>query len=154
MQEPFRWIADVAVMDAFESGVLDLPDFYFTGDEYLFRFEPEAKQRFIDLIRARFNTGVTYKGRTMKWDTIIEEKATELGRVLGNRSSTVNFVEPSPQFLRHDDRELKERILALTQSEAKELEIGKSTLHYLRRKAINKRVFRVNCTTNQKLGCF
>ncbi len=34
IQEPFRWIVDVAVMDAFESGVLDLPDFYFTGDDY------------------------------------------------------------------------------------------------------------------------
>ncbi len=43
MQEPFRWIADVAVMEAFESGVLDLPDFYFTGDDYRYRFEPEAK---------------------------------------------------------------------------------------------------------------
>jgi hypothetical protein len=28
LQEPFRWIGDVALMDAFESGVLDLPDFY------------------------------------------------------------------------------------------------------------------------------
>ena len=37
--ESFRWIADVAVMDAFESGVLDLPDFYFTGDDYRYRFE-------------------------------------------------------------------------------------------------------------------
>ena len=27
LQEPFRWIADVAVMGAFESGVLDLPGF-------------------------------------------------------------------------------------------------------------------------------
>lgn len=44
-QEPFRWIADVAVMEAFEGGVLDLPDFYFTGDDYRYRFEPEAKVR-------------------------------------------------------------------------------------------------------------
>jgi len=40
LQEPFRWIADVTVMEAFESGVLDLPDFHFTGDDYKYRFEP------------------------------------------------------------------------------------------------------------------
>jgi hypothetical protein len=43
-------------MEAFESGVLDLPDFYFTGDQG-FRFEPEAKRRFLNLLRERFNTG-------------------------------------------------------------------------------------------------
>jgi len=32
LQEPFRWIADVTVMEAFESRMLDLPDFYFKGD--------------------------------------------------------------------------------------------------------------------------
>ena len=153
LQEPFRWIADVAVMEAFESGALDLPDFYFTGDDYRYRFEPEARQRLIDLIRERFNTAVRYKGRALKWDTIIEQKATELGKVLGSRSSTIDFVEPSPQLRRHDERELRARILSFTQSEARNLRIGKSTLHYLRRKAINKRAFRVYSTTNQKLSC-
>ena len=62
LQEPFRWIADVAVMDAFESGVLDLPDFYFTGDDYRYRFGPEAKQRFLDLLRERFNSASGTRG--------------------------------------------------------------------------------------------
>jgi hypothetical protein len=35
--------------------VLDLPDFYFTGDDYRYRSGPEAKQRFLDLLRERFN---------------------------------------------------------------------------------------------------
>jgi CRISPR-associated protein Cas1 len=78
-QEPFRWIADVAVIDAFESEVLDLPDFYFTGDDYRYRFDPEAKQRVLDLLRDRFNSGVTYKGRVFKWDSVIELKGHELG---------------------------------------------------------------------------
>jgi len=82
LQEPFRWIADVAVMEAFESGVLDLPDFHFTGDDYRYRFETEAKRRFLDLLRERFNLGVRYNGRTLKWDTVIEQKTVELCRYL------------------------------------------------------------------------
>jgi CRISPR-associated protein Cas1 len=89
LQEPFRWIADVAVMDAFEGGVLDLPDFYFTGDDYRYRFDPEAKQRFLDLLRERFNSGVKYNSRALKWDTIIEQKTSELGRLLTGRASLV-----------------------------------------------------------------
>ena len=98
LQEPFRWIADVTVMDAFESGVLDLPDFYFTGDDYRYRFEIEAKRRFLDLFRERFNLGVKYNCRTLRWDTVIEQKALELGRYLLDRTSRVDFSEPSPLF--------------------------------------------------------
>jgi len=134
LQEPFRWIADVTVMDAFESGALDLPDFYFTGDDYRYRFEPEAKQRFLDLLRERFNSGARYKGRVLKWDTVIEQKAVEFGRFLVGRIGRLDFSEPSPTMRRTDDVDLRRRILSLSQSEAKGLGIGKSTLHYLRKR--------------------
>jgi hypothetical protein len=130
-------------MDAFESGVLDLPDFYFTGDDYRYRFEPEAKKRFLDLLRERFNSGVGYKGRVLKWDTLIEQKATELGRYLVRRSSRLDFSEPSPAVQRTDDRMLRERISSLSQAQARALGIGKSTLHYLRKNAASDHSFGV-----------
>ncbi len=64
----------MTVMEASESGVLDLPDFYFTGDDYRYRFEILAKRRFLDLLRERFSAGVKYDGRMLKWDTVIEQK--------------------------------------------------------------------------------
>jgi hypothetical protein len=135
LQEPFRWIADVKAMEAFESRVLDLPDFYFTGDDYRYRFEPEAKQRFLEHLRERFNSGVKYHGRALKWDTVIEQKTVELGRYLTNRSVTLDLSEPSPDLRRTDDNHVRGRILTLSQSEARELGIGKSTLHNLRSRA-------------------
>jgi hypothetical protein len=129
-------------MEAFESGVLDLPDFYFTGHDYRYRFEPEAKQRFLDLLRERFNCGISYRGRALKWDTVIEQKANELGRFLVGKS-TLDFAEPSPKLPRYDNHELRERILTLTQSEAMELGIRKSTLHYLRKNATASKPLRV-----------
>ena len=153
LQEPFRWIADVAVMEAFESGVLDLPDFYFTGDDYRYRFEPEAKQRFLDLLRERFNSGVRYNGRALKWDTVIEQKAVEFGRFLAGRIGRLDFSEPSPTLRRTDDADLRRRILSLSQSEAKGLGIGKSTLHYLRNNAKDRRSFRIYERVRRKLVC-
>jgi CRISPR-associated protein Cas1 len=101
LQEPFRWITDVAVMEAFESRVLDLPDFYFTADDYRYRFEPEAKQRFLESLRERFNSGVRYNGRALKWDTVIEQKAVEFGRFLAGRIGRLGFSEPSPTLRRN-----------------------------------------------------
>jgi CRISPR-associated protein Cas1 len=152
LQEPFRWIADVAVVEAFEAGVLDLPDFYFTGDDYRYRFDPEAKQRFLDLLRERFDSGVVYGKRALKWDTVIEQKTVELGRYLVGRTGRLDFSEPSPTLKRTDGVELRRRILSLTNSEARKLRIGKSTLHYLRKNVENERSFKIYRRVAQRLG--
>jgi CRISPR-associated protein Cas1 len=152
LQEPFRWLADVTVMDAFESGVLDLPEFYFTGDEYRYRFVPEAKQRFLDLLRERFNSSIEYKGRALKWDTVIEHKTVELGRYLIGRSSSVDFSEPSPELPRTDSQELRRRILILSHLDAERRAIGKSTLHYLKKRARKMRELRIYAPVLERLG--
>ena len=135
--ESFRWMADVAVMEAFESRVLDLPDFYFTADDYRYCFEIEAKRRFLDLLRERFNTSNEYKGRNLKWDTVIEQKAVELGRYLVNRSAELDLSRPSPRLRRMDTLALRNRIFSLSQSEAYGSGIGR--LHYTSAKQRGKR---------------
>ena len=41
----------ITLVEAFESGVLDLHDFYFAGNDYRYRFDVDAKQLFINLFR-------------------------------------------------------------------------------------------------------
>jgi len=122
-------------MEAFESEVLDLPDFCFTGDDYRYPFDIEAMRRFIGFLREQFNSGANYESRVLKWGTVIEQKVTELRRFLIRKSSSLDFTEPSPKLLGYDARKLRRRILSLTQFEARALGIGKSTLHYLRNRA-------------------
>lgn len=151
LQEPFRWLVDLSVIQAFESETLELHNFYFTGDDYRYHFEPEAKQRFIDHVRARFNAGVSYRSRSMNWDTVIEQKTEELARFLTGRSPDVDFTEPTPAF-DNNERELRTRILALTSAEANRLGIGKSTLHYLRHNARECRAFKMRQKTYERLS--
>ncbi len=135
MQEPFRWLSDISVIEAFESEALKLSDFYFTGDDYRYRFEPDARHRFIEVLREKFNSGASYKDRNMKWDTLIQEKTSELGRYLSSRSRVLDFSDPPFALAMADYRATREKILRLTQSEARKRGIGKSTLHYLRKRA-------------------
>jgi CRISPR-associated protein Cas1 len=151
LQEPFRWLADVTVMDAFESRVLDLPDFYFAGDDYRYRFEPEAKHRFLDLLRERFNSPVVHKGRGLKWDTVIEQKTAEFGQYLVRRNGTLDFSEPSPRLDSVGNRELREAILRMSAAEARRRGIGRNTLHYLRRRIMTGRVLRTYGKVSRRL---
>jgi len=95
LQEPFRWLCDVAVIEAFESGIVDMKDFYFLGDDYQYHIEGDSKRKFLELLKDRFNAGVRYKGKTWKWDTIILNKAQELARFLLRKSETIDFAEPA-----------------------------------------------------------
>ena len=99
LQEPFRWLCDVTVIEAFESRVLDLKDFYFMGDDYRYHIEIEAKRRFLDLLKNRFNAGAKYNGKMWKWDTIMLKKTQELACFLLAKSYSVHFLEPIPRML-------------------------------------------------------
>jgi len=152
LQEPYRWIGDVTALEAFESGTLDMKDFYFTGDDYRYRIELEAKRRFLELLKDRFNSGVKYKGKTWKWDTLVLDKTRELARFLLGKSGSVDFVEPAPTLKRSDGRELRKRVLALSAREARKLGIRKSTLHYLRENAASYLSFDIYRNVREKLA--
>lgn len=144
-------MVDVSVIQAFESGALQLSDFYFTGDDYRYRFVAQAKQGFIDLIRERFNAGATYKGRTLKWDTVIEQNASKLGKYLVEKASDLDFSQPTPTLERIDTHQARELILSLSLSQAEELGLGRSTLHQLQANAKSYSSFRMYGKVCQKL---
>jgi len=101
LMEPFRWLGDLATIQAFDSSALDLKDFYFTGDDYCYRIEVEAKRRFLELLKETFNSGVKHNGKTCKWDTVILSKAQELARFLSDKPRQIDFIEPSPSEKRY-----------------------------------------------------
>ncbi len=151
LMEPFRWLVDLAVVQAFQSKLLDWSSFYFTAKDYRYRFTLEAKKKFIQLLKEQFNKGVAYRGRQMRWDSVIQQKTVELSRFLVGKSSTLNFDEPSPTLNSFDNMKLRERINSLTSDQAKRLGIGKSTLHYLRRNVKAKESFRIYTKVRAKL---
>jgi len=152
LMEPFRWLGDLATMQAFESGVLDLKDFYFTGDDYSYKIEIETKRRFLQLLKDQFNSGVRYKGRDLKWDTVIARKTMELARYLAGKSKILDLSEPKPELDRMDSFELRRRILSLSMSEAHKLGISKSTLHYLRKRARDETPFAIYRKVTERIG--
>jgi hypothetical protein len=95
-------------MEAFESGVLDLPDFYCTGDDYRYRFEAKAKQRFLDLLRGQLTSGARYRGRWLKWNTVIEQKGGEVGPFQARKSSRADFAGSAPALKRRHARTEKQ----------------------------------------------
>lgn len=120
-----------------------MKDFYFLGDDYRYHIDFEAKHRFLELLKERFNSGVKYKGKHWKWDTVILKKTEELGRFLVGKTESLDFSELIPKITRSDSLEMRKRILELNYEKAQGLGISKSTFNYLHKNAKENKSFRV-----------
>jgi CRISPR-associated protein Cas1 len=143
LQEPYRWLIDLCVIQTFEEGALDLQAFEYAPHDYRFQIEDESRRRLVNSLKETFNTKVLYRGERLGWDSVISEKTNELARFLTGKTPTLDFTEPAPLLERTDSKSVRERILNLTQSEAEKIGLGKSELHYLRQKAQGLQGFRL-----------
>jgi CRISPR-associated protein Cas1 len=151
LEEPFRFLSDFCVIEAFESQAFRLSDFGFIPHGFRYMIQPNSKALLRERLIELFNSGVSYQGKTLKWDTVIGEKALELSRYLTGRASEIDFSEPVPSFERTDTDELRKSILRLTQKDASLAGIGKSELHYLREKARSPKPFNLYTKIKAKL---
>ena len=147
--EIFRWVVDTTIMESLENREFKKSDFYRT-DNYVLRLKPESVKRLLSRLREKFNSTVNYRGKAYRWDTIVFLKAQELAKHILD-GKPIDFSEPSPNLGRSDTQELRKRILSLSQSEAKKLGIGKSTLHYLRKHVTGEKSFDVYQKVARKL---
>lgn len=143
LQEPYRWLVDDVVLRMVLSRVFSWDDFYFTGDDYRLRIKPPLLDRYADLLREQFNSGVMYCGKRLPWDTLILRKCQELARYLLGKAARFDLKCPKPVLERSDTRALREKILSLSSSDSQKLRLGKSTVHYLRKRAKERKPFRV-----------
>jgi CRISPR-associated protein Cas1 len=142
-QEPFRWLADYTVLRMVLSRNVSWDDFYFSGGDYRLRMKPPLLDRYVELLREQFNSGMVYGGRRLMWDTVILRKCQELSRYLLGQTDTFDLKTPSPVLERSDTRKIREKILNLSGREARRLGLGKSTIHYLRKRAQERKPFRI-----------
>jgi CRISPR-associated protein Cas1 len=142
-QEPYRWLVDYVVLKMVLSRAFSWDDFYFTGGDYRLRIKPPLLDRYAELLREQFNSGVMYGGKRLTWDTLILRKCQELARYLLQKTARFDLSTPKPVLERSDTRVLREKILCLSSSDARAIRLGKSTVHYLRKRAKEERPFKV-----------
>jgi CRISPR-associated protein Cas1 len=150
LQEPYRWLVDSTVISCLENGQFGKSDFY-RMDNYVLRLRPEAARKFIDALRIKFNSPIRYKGRLYGSDTVIRLKAQELANYILSRRNELGFSEPRAHLQRTDSAAVRNTILSLTASEARNLGIRKNTLWYLQRRVCTDRSMSIYAKVKAKL---
>jgi len=118
-EEPYRWLVDYTVLRMILSDTFSWDDFRFAGGTYRLRIHPPLLDRYAELLRKQFNSGIVYEGKRVFWDTLIFRKCQELTRYLLGRRGSFDLASPRPVLQRSDTHVLREKILLLSRSEAR-----------------------------------
>ena len=150
LQEPFRWIVDVAVMSALEKEIFTKKDFIRT-ENYNIRIRPDGVKKLMAELMPQFSKTVKYNGYNREWGYIITEKAYELGQFIIGKRKSLDFSEPEPILERHDSDDMRKKILDMSYTEWERMGFSKGTLHYLKKNAGKERPFMVYGKVRDKL---
>jgi len=150
LQEPFRWLIDVAIINALEKKIFDKKDFIRT-ENYNIKLRPIGAKKIIKQIENQFNKTTFYLGREYRWSYIILLKTREFAQHLLGKTKNIDFIKPNVQMSRIDNFELRQKILSLTNPRAKKLGIGKSELWYLKQKVMSQRQFKIYKNIKERL---
>ena len=72
-----------------------------------------------------------------------KDQVQELAHYLLRKTARFDLVNPKLTFEREDTQALRKKILSLSGAQAKKLGLNKSTLHYLRKQARDRKPFRI-----------
>src|SRR5208283_5240032 len=93
MQELFRFIVDLAVINLIENDRMDKKDFIRT-ENYTLKLRSTGARKITDEINGWLNKSVGYQGKETSWDYVIFLKARELAHYLVGKQKSLDLISP------------------------------------------------------------
>jgi CRISPR-associated protein Cas1 len=136
LQELYRWLIDLSVIQVLEDKKLKKNDFIVT-ENYHIRLRESAARQLLEKITPNFNKRAEFRGKMHTYDNILLENVRNLAKSIETDNDYLEFEIPDIKIDRNDNTELRNQIMSITPEERKRLGINKSTLWY-RQKAIKE----------------
>jgi len=132
IQELFRWLIDVSVIQLLEEKKIKKSDFIIT-ENYHTRLGEDVAKLLIEKINSNFNAKYNYKnGKNYSYQIILQDNLQQLANFVIDKKKDFEFIIPKMKLNRNDDLELREKILCMNSDERKKLGINKSTMWHIK----------------------
>jgi len=132
VQELYRWLVDLSVIQLLEEKKLKKADFIVT-ENYNIRLRDNTAKALIEKIRLNFNSRVLYNGKYYSYQNVLYENVRLLANYVMGKSSKLQFNIPEFEIKREDNTDIRNKVLSLTVQDRKRLGINKSTLWYMQK---------------------
>lgn len=150
LQEPFRFLVDMAVISLIESNKMDDKDFIRT-ESYSLRLKPSGAKKVTEEFNNWMNKKVPYKKQSVMWSYALLLKTRELAQYLIEKRKTLDFSKPVYAVARQDSEEIRQKILSISYSDWKNMGFSKGTLHYMKKNAETDKPFTLNAHVRERL---
>lgn len=150
LQEPFRFLIDLAVISALEKNNMQDADFIRT-ENYNLRLKPSGAQKLMEEISLLFNRRVEYRGDQYKWGNVLIEQTRELAHYILGKKGSFDLTRPIFELERDDTEEMRKLILAMPYAKWKKMGYSKGTLHYMKQNAKMDETFNLYRNSSDKL---
>jgi CRISPR-associated protein Cas1 len=151
LQELFRWLVDLSVIQLLEENNLKKSDFILT-ENYHIRLKQDTAKLLIEKIKSNFNGKVPYKKRNFAYQNILYDNISQLAQYISDKKKTIEFVIPHVTINRNDDLLLREKILSMSPEERRKLGINKSTLWYMKKNFADTKTRKIYNKLAEKLN--
>lgn len=152
LQEPFRWLVDLSVIETIASRQLDRNADFILTENYHVRLRPRAIGLLSERVSENFNRAVWFGGQRRTFDAILFATARKLARHLLGQSKRLDLNFPFGAFDGALDTQAAETISALTYAEARKLGISKAGLWDMKRRVAEGKPLKVYGKVARKLG--
>jgi CRISPR-associated protein Cas1 len=143
LQEPFRFLVDLAVISLVESGAMEKKDFIRT-ENYNLRLRSSGARKIVNEFSNMLTKKVSYQGKESTWSYVIFLKVRELAHYLTSKKEKLNLVKPEYEIGRIDSYDIRQKILSISYVDWKKLGFSKGTLHYMKQNAKSDKPFTLN----------
>lgn len=143
LQEPFRFLIDLAVISIIEKGIINKRDFIRT-ENYNLRLRPSGAKKLLTEIELWFNKKANYYGQKCKWSYIMLTQTRDLAHYLLGKKEKIDLSYPSLDLERKDSEELRKLILDIPYKKWEDLGFSKGTLHPMKKRAKSTKPFKLN----------
>ncbi|WP_292471173.1 CRISPR-associated endonuclease Cas1, partial [Methanolobus sp.] len=150
LQEPFRFLVDLAVINLIETDRMEKKDFIRT-DNYSLRLRPSGAKKLTEEFQTWMNKKVTYHDKSMMWSYVLLLKTRELAQFLTGKKRKLDFTNPSYKIERQDTDEIRKKILSISYTDWKKMGFSKGTLHYMKQNAKRNKPFTLNAHVRKRL---
>ena len=133
VQELFRWLIDISVIQLLEEKKIKKSDFIIT-ENYHTRLGEDVAKLLIERINSNFNARYNYKNnKQYSYQIILQDNLQQLSNFIVDKKKDFDFVIPKMKLQRNDDVEIRNKIVNMTTEQRKQLGINKSTLWYVKK---------------------
>ncbi|MCL5404582.1 MAG: CRISPR-associated endonuclease Cas1 [Candidatus Marsarchaeota archaeon] len=132
VQELYRWLVDLSVIQLLEEKRLKKADFIVT-ENYNIRLRESTAKALIEKIKLNFNARALYNGKYYSYQNILYENVRLLANYIMGKSDKPQFKVPEFKIKREDSTGVRSKVLSLTPQDRKRLSVNKSTLWYMKK---------------------